>query len=64
MSNCSESLLACSIPDLNFNFMIFQRNSFGGKLNANGWFGLNAKLIFLESGQQVRLTHSRVYDKL
>jgi len=49
MSDCSEPLLASSIPDLRFDLGIVNFHSFCGKLDTNGRLGLVAELVGGES---------------
>lgn len=57
----SESFLTGCIPNLNFDFMVLESNSFSCELNSNSWLRLYTKLILLKSRQKIGLTHTRIW---
>ena len=62
-SDCSETFLACCVPDLSFNDLSIYIDASGCKLHSNGRLRFEAKLIARESRQKVRLPDARVTDQ-
>ena len=56
LSNCSESLLACSVPDLQLDHLVIQLYSFDPEIDSDGWHVAGGKLVVRETKKETSFT--------
>ena len=60
MSDCPVPFLTSGIPDLYFNLLAIQIDSFGSKFHSNSSLWIRYELILLKPRKQVRFAHPRI----